>query len=577
MHEQTILRDVGIAIMAAAVVGLPAHFLRFPLILSYLAAGIVLGPHLGFGIIKNSASISTLSEIGLILLMFILGLEIDIRKLMQAGPAVIVNGITQFAGCALLAAGFFLMAGYRNSEGRFDLTYLAVAASLSSTLIVVKVLSDRMELDTLTSRITLGVLVLQDLWAIGFLAVQPNLNNLKATLLAASAGKALVLIISGWTISRFILPHVFKRIGKQPELVLIVAMGWCFAMCGLAKYLHLSLEMGALIAGVSIASYPYHTDIAAKVSTLRDFFVTLFFVALGLQVPWPTPAILALAALLIAFVMVSRVLTIFPVLYLMRYGNRASLAPALNLSQLSEFSLVLAALGVAYGHIKSDTLSAFVIALVVTALLSSLLIPRMYSICRILNPFLERIGFKDSVMAEKAEAGASEHGAGRIVLLGFYREGSSLLQALLSRHPEEIKRRLLVIDFNPEAHRKLTDMDVPCKYADLGHIDTLRHLGIEAARIFVCTIPDHILKGSTNLKLLIAIKALAPQAQVIVTAETLESAREMYLAGADYVFIPRLLAAEHLADLIDRIHAGTDAAFKAASKENLETCHEVLA
>jgi Kef-type K+ transport system membrane component KefB len=576
VHEEAnIIRDVGIAIMSAALIALPAYFLRVPLMLAYLGAGVILGPHLGLGVIKDAGSISTLSEIGLILLMFILGLEINITKLMQAGRAVIVNGVTQFVGCAAFAVGFFSLLGVRNGEGTFELTYLAVATSLSSTLIVVKVLSDRMELDTLTSRITLGILVLQDLWAIGFLAVQPNLKSLEPTLLAMSAGKALVLVVTSWGVARFILPHIFKSIGKQPELVLVAAMGWCFAMCGLANVLHLSLEMGALIAGVGIASYPYHADIAAKVSALRDFFVTLFFVALGLQVPRPTAEIMWLSALVIAFVSISRLLTVFPVLYFMKYGNRASLLPALNLSQISEFSLVLAALGVNYGHIPGSMLSAFIFALVATALLSSLLIPRGHSIAQALNPLLERIGFRDRVSIESGGSSGSEHRA-EVVLLGFYREGSSLLHELLARHPEQVKKHFLVVDFNPEAHKALTELGVPCKYADLGHVDTLRHLEIEDAKVLICTIPDHILKGISNLKLLRAMKSMAPNAQVVVTAETFDSAREMYKEGADYVFIPRLLAGEYLADLVDHIHAGTDAAFKAASRERLENLQEVL-
>ena len=166
--------------------------------------------------------------------------------------------------------------------------YLAVACSLSSTLIVVKILSDKMEMDTITSRITLGILVLQDLWAIGFLALQPDLTNLKVMALILSAGKASVLVFCSWCCARFGLPIIFLKAAKRPELMLILAMAWCFAVCSLADFLGLSLEMGALIAGVSIASFPYKLDVAAKISSLRDFFITLFFVGLGLQITMPT-------------------------------------------------------------------------------------------------------------------------------------------------------------------------------------------------------------------------------------------------------------------------------------------------
>jgi len=566
--------------MGAAGVGFIAYLAKMPLMLSYIAAGVILGPHMGFKVVESADSIESLSSIGLILLMFILGLEIDITKLMQAGKAVLVNGITQFVGCVLLGFGLFYALGYRNADGKFELVYLAVACGLSSTLIVVKILSDRMELDTLTSRITLGILVIQDLWAIAFLAVQPNLNNLEAKILAESAGKAVLLVGTSLVVSRYVLPPIFARVSKQPELLLVVAMAWCFAMCGVADKLHLSLEMGALSAGVGIASFPYHTDVAAKVSALRDFFITLFFVALGMKIPVPNKEVLFLTGAIVVFVMLSRALTVFPVLYAMKYGNRASFIPGLNLSQVSEFALVVTALGAKpeYGHISTNMVSAFILALVVTALVSSLTIPQGHGIYRALNPLLDKIGFKDKVSSGGNtglnEAVHLEHP--QIVLLGFFREASSLLNELSQRHQADVMKKVLVVDFNPEAHQKLTTAGFRCMYGDLSHPDTLKHLELEHAKVLVCTIPDHILKGVTNLTLLKALKKLAPNSQVIVTAETLSSAREMYENGADYVFLPRMLSAEYLADLLDHIHAGTDAAFKQASKDRLKDWQEVL-
>jgi len=575
VEEHNLLKDVGLSVLGAAALALPAYLLRLPLMLAYLAAGVILGPHLGLSWIKNSHSIETLSEIGLILLMFILGLEIDIRKLLQAGKAVLVNGVTQFVGCALLAVGFFSLLGYRNAEGSYLLVYLAVACSLSSTLIVVKILSDRMELDTFTSRITLGILVLQDMWAIAFLAVQPNLADLQAIVLVKSLGRAVLLVLAGFLIARFILPRLFATIGKQPELMLVAAMAWCFAMCGLAESLHLSLEMGALIAGVSIASFPYHVDIAVKVSALRDFFITLFFVALGLQIPKPTAEVLTLTGAVIAFVLLSRVLTVFPVLHLLKYGNYASLIPAINLSQLSEFALVLAALGVSHNHIGKDVLSAFILAMVATALLSSVLIPRGHAIYRAINPLLEKTQFKDKVVEEEKTAAGHEH-APQIVLLGFYREASSLLREMMEEHSENALKHVMVVDFNPEAHKKLREMGVPCEYGDISHSDTLRHLDLSEARILVCTIPDHLLKGTSNLKILRSLKELAPNAKIVVTAEKLDDARAMYQEGAAYVFIPRFVAAQHLADVLEHLRAGTGDAISVQAQSRLGELKEVL-
>lgn len=576
MHGQDLLKDIGLSIIAAASLGLPAYFLRAPLLLAYLAAGVLLGANLGFGLIGSSENIATLSEIGLVLLMFILGLEINLSKLLQAGKAVAVNGITQFLGCAALGTMFFAYFGFQVQGSNYELAYLAVASALSSTLIVVKVLSDRMELHALTSRITLGILVLQDLWAIAFLAVQPNLSDLQSTVLLLSLGRGALLVFASWIAARFVLPILFSKVAKNAELMLVLAIAWCCSVCGLASYLHLSLEMGGLIAGVAIASFPYHTEIAAKISSLRDFFITLFFVALGLQIPQPTMEVISLTGLIIAFVLVSRILTMFPVLYAFRYGNRGSLIPALNLSQVSEFALVLVSLGVSYGHVRTELLSAFILAFVVTALLSSLVIPQGHNFYRMLNPLFERLGLKDVVVHMNESNVHPLRVPPRVVLLGFYREASSLLQEMIKRHSERALKQVLVVDFNPEAHQQLKDLGVNCKYGDISHPDTLKQLDLDQAKMLVCTIPDHQLKGITNLKLLRLLKGMAPDADVVVTAESFESANQMYMEGAAYVFLPRLLAAQHLADVLEQIDTGSGILVRQGAENSLKNWQEVI-
>ncbi|MCC7442779.1 MAG: cation:proton antiporter [Bdellovibrionales bacterium] len=574
MHEH-LLTDIGISIVGAVLLAFPAYLLKLPLLLAYLAAGVILGPHLGFGIVKSAESIATLSEIGLVLLMFILGLEINLSKLMQAGKPVIVNGVTQFVGCAAIALGFFGLLVPEEMLGTHGLTYLAVATSLSSTLIVVKILSDRMDLDTFPSRITLGILVLQDLWAICFLALQPNLDHLSASAIGLSFGKAGILVAVAWLLARFALPWLFARAGRQPELMLILAMAWCFLMSGLGGVLGLSPEMGALLAGMSVASFPYHADIAAKVASLRDFFITLFFVSLGLRIPMPTGQVLFLASLITVFALTTRVITIFPVLHLMRFGNRASLLPALNLSQLSEFALVLVSLGVGLGHVPQDLLSAVVLATVACALISSGLIPSGHSIYRALNPLLEKIGFRDHVSHDAHTPEPRDQAPAKVVLLGFFRDGSSLLEEILRRHSKHAAKDVLVVDFNPEAHHKLKKMGVRCKYGDIGHVDTLVGMGLEQAEIVVCTIPDQTLKGTTNLKLLRALKKLT-KARIVVTAERFDAAVEMYQGGADFVFVPRLVGAQFLVDVLERLQVDGAPTVRAESLALLKTRREVI-
>lgn len=573
MHEN-LLADIGKCILGAALVGLPAYLLRLPLLLAYLIAGVLLGPHLGFGLVASSESIASLSEIGLVLLMFILGLEIDLGKLLQAGKAVLVNGVSQFVGCVVLSLFFFGMLGVGASLGPYAIHYIAIACSLSSTLVVVKILSDRMELDSMTSRITLGILVIQDLWAIAFLAVQPDLANLEMLALAKSFGKAGGLILIAWLLARYLLPPLFARTARHPELMLISAMAWCFAICGLADSFSLSVEMGALVAGVSIAAFPYHFDVASKVSSLRDFFITLFFVSLGLQIPMPTSETFVLSLIIVGFVIISRLLTIFPVLLALKYGHRASLLPSLNLGQVSEFALVLGALGVGYGHISKDLLSAFVLAMVMSSLISSAVIPHAHEIYQRLSKWFVKIGLEDRI----SDAGSDDElgQKPKVVLLGFHRNASSLLHTLLARHTDSIRKQLLVVDFNPEAHQRLKELEVPCKYGDISHVEMLRQLNVGEAELLVCTIPDSLLKGITNLQLLRNLKSIAPSSSIIVCADTIESANQMYLEGADFVFIPRVVGAEHLADAIERIQTIGSVSINSGSLATLRERREVL-
>lgn len=569
--EEHILADIGKSVIGAAALGIPAFYFKAPLLLAYLLAGVVLGPHIGFGMIQSPESISTLSEIGLVLLMFILGLEIDIRKLLQAGKAVLVSGVLQFIISVALALMFFSYFGF----AKYELGYLAIACSLSSTLIVVKILSDQMDLDALPSRITLGILVLQDLWAIGFLAIQPNLADLNTLTLMVSISKVGLLVLSSWVLAKYILPKLFEMVSKQPELMLILAMAWCFAMCGFADYLNISLEMGALIAGVSIAAFPYHLDVAAKISSLRDFFITLFFVSLGLQIPMPTLNVLWLSGLIIVFVLLSRVIIIFPVLHKLKYGNRVSLLPGVNLSQLSEFSVVLAALGLSLKHIGSDLLSAFIISMVITALISSIAIPNTHKIFKFLNPFLEKIGFVEhfSLLEEYKDIVIKDP---KIIILGFHRDASSLLFEFQNRFSETKIDEVLIVDFNPEAHSKLKELGFNCKYGDVSNVDTLRNLQLHKTDLIISTIPDQVLKGITNLKLLKHLKKIAPESKIIVTAEKFSLAKEMYEAGAFYVYLPRVISANFLADIIEKIQVEPEHSFYSEAMTFLNNRKEVV-
>lgn len=555
-----LLNNIGLCVIVAAVLAFIANKLKQPALLAYLLAGVLIGPEIGFRLITDHGTIEVISEIGLVLLLFIIGLEMDLKKLRASGKPVISTGVTQFLFCVALGIPFFLLLGFRIGDanafgGEFGLFYMAVAAAISSTMIVVKLLYDKFELDTLPGRITLGILVFQDLWAIIVLALQPNLRNPRITPLAASFGKGILLVAASLLVSRYVLPRLFRSVAKIPELVLIMALAWCFLICAAASYSGLSKEMGALIAGVALSTFPYSLDVIAKVISIRDFFVTLFFVALGMKIPMPTATILGLAAVTSVFLIASRLLSIFPVLYLMRYGHRVSLIPAINLSQISEFSLVVASLGLAFGHINNQTVSLIIFVFVITSTTSTYMISYNHQLFRVFGRALSALRLKDLAAGGQGAGESPQSSPKPVVFLGFFREASSIIHEFELSSSENSRHSLLddilIIDFNPVVYSELKRRGIECVYGDVAHMETLHHAKIHHAELVISTIPDQILKGTDNERLLKKIRQLCPHAKAIVTADSPQKALELYNRGADFVFIPRIHSSSLVAQIIE--------------------------
>ncbi|MDD5644128.1 MAG: cation:proton antiporter [bacterium] len=557
VHHGNIIISVGVAILAATVVAYIGNLLKQPLLLSYIVAGIIIGPGIGFGLIRDINEIETISRFGLILLLFLIGFEINIKKLKGARKSLLVGGFTQFPITFIIGVGFFFLLGHTFDGGKYGIFYLAACCGLSSTAIVVKLLYGKFELDTLAGKISMGILVFQDIWAIVLLGIQPNLSSPDILQILFSFGKGVFLVVFTMLISKYILPRIFRSIAKLPELVLVSSLGWCFLVCGMASILNFSLEMGALIAGVAISTFPYNFDVMTKIVNIRVFFVTLFFVSLGMQVPNPfgNPSVLLIAITASVFLVVSRFLSIFPVLYLLRNGLRVSLLTSVNLSQMSEFSLVIASLGVAVGHINRNAMAVVIFIFVITSSLSTYMINYNDSIQKFLASLLRKAGIKDILPDEKQNTGTSDM---EIALLGFHQNASSLLYELLSAgrdntHSMLFKDKIVVVDFNPEIYEALRSMGVKVVYGDISHFDTLHRAGIHDVKAVICSIPDTMLVGTDNLKIIKHIKSICPRAKIIVTADNIDKALKMYAEGADYVFIPRILAAKNLAAIVEMI------------------------
>jgi hypothetical protein len=394
--------------------------------------------------------------------------------------------------------------------------------------------------------------VVQDAWAIVFMAVQPNLADPGVFRIARSIAGGAALVAVAFLVSRHVLARLFETSARRPELVLISSVAWCFALSGVADELGLSREMGALIAGLSISAFPYGADVISKVGGVRDFFVTLFFVSLGLKVPVPSAEVLGQAALIVAFVLVSRVIAVVPVTYLLGDGLYAGTVAALNLAQISEFSLVILTLGAGYGHLSEPVIAVVLTAMILTSLLSPYLIAGNDRIARwLLRPFTGR--------AEVGSPGAPERPPGpprEIVLLGHFRIAQAVLDLVEGQVPE-LKSRITLVDYDANRARGVMARGFRWEYGDLANPDALEHLGIEQARIVVTTISDTFLKGISTRRLVGNLRRLAPSAVIVMTGEEKIDMEELLAAGADHVLIPGEITGERILELLRDRNAGT--------------------
>lgn len=555
-----LIQDIGIAIIAATIIGVVSHKLRQPIILAYLVAGVVIGPYIGPQLVQDPQHVEIISELGLILLLFIIGLEMNPHHLARGGRGMLITGLGQVPLSLALGAGFFALIGY--SAGWMDALYLSIACSLSSTAIVVKALFDKFEINSVSGRLTIGVLIFQDIWAILILALQPDFTNPGIAPALTAILKAAVLLVAGFLISKYLLSVVFGWLSRAPEMVVAVAIGWCAIYAAIANAAGLSYEMGALIAGVSLSSFAYSEHITEKTLPLRDFFLTLFFVSLGMKIPLPEAGLLAKVPLVILFVFVSRMLVVIPLARAARMSKRASFLAALNLSQIGEFSLVIAAAGIAKSHIQTETMSLILYALALGSVLSSYMLKYNHEIYKVCVKLLPR------VFAERQEEEAPGHVDAQILILGFHRTARALLDHLAVLRPDLLPKTM-VVDFSAEVLSTVKQRHpVRVLFGDISARETLLRAHAPGAQWILCTIPDTLLRGTTNMKLVRQLRSLANEAQIAVTAESRSYVDKLLAEGASEVLMPFVAEGEKIAEMVVRT---SRSAASAASTDNEQT------
>ncbi|MEK7496715.1 MAG: cation:proton antiporter [Patescibacteria group bacterium] len=545
--------EVSVLIILASLGALILFLLRQPSILAYLLAGAIAGP-LGFGLIKSQEILGVLSSFGIALLLFLVGLELDFTKLKKLGRTSLIIGSAQVIFTTLI--GFFICRLL--GVAMVPSFYIALALTFSSTIIIVKLFSDQGELNTLAGRIALSILLFQDIVALSAVVILGGLNQDATiwfgvfTLLRAVALVGVVIFIA-----RYALKYLFSIIARSSELLMLTALAWCFVIVMSSLLLGLSAELGALIAGLALASMPYNLEISARLKSLRDFFLILFFVGLGSQL-----AITSLGTLqplfwtLTAFVLIGNPIIVILIMSYLGYRRRTNLTVGLSMGMVSEFSLVLIALGVKLGHITNNYLTLIAAVAALSIAVTSYLMSHSDQIYICLKPWLKKL--------ERNKFNSDEHSPiilknkNHTVLFGCDRLGERILRTLKS-----LKHSIVVVDFNPDVVTKLKKQGVTCLYGDMSDLEVMEQLNLDSARMIISTVPD----VADNLLLLNLVHKLKSKAIIYLTASTWHDCQELYQAGAHYVIFPHYLSAEHFSSILAKLTSPTY--LKAAKRDHL--------
>ena len=549
--SSSLVEELGLCLLAAGLLSAVFERLRIPTIAALLVAGVVLGP-VGLSSIGSGRDIETIANLGLTLLLFVIGLEVNPRALLSSGRTLMWTGLLQVPLSIAMALALFAVlpaALLPHTGSYYPILYLALASAFSSTLLVARYLQERRVLDAVSGRLSMGVLVFQDIWAIVVLALQPSFESPQwMPIILTFAGIALLGILATLG-ARFVLPRLFAAVARTPELVVSLALSWCFAVAltgshlgdllqrlGVSAQVSVSREMGALIAGMTIASFPYHHEVSVRVSNLRDFFVTLFFVALGMSIPVPDSAqVIALACVLALFAVLLRFLVFVPLFYVTGLDRNNAVDASVKLAQISEFCLVIAYLGVQAGHIDRALGSVIIFAFVLTALATPALFKMSTHLPLRLDELFLRMGLRDPHRALTKNSGHSERP--QIVILGFHRVAAALLQDMSRQHPELLPS-VLVVDLNVQTHSIIKQLGVRVLYGSAGAKETLLHAGVQHAKLVISTIPDELLRGTSNQAIVASVRAVAPEATIFACGSRAVQVEGLYQAGATYVYMP---------------------------------------
>ncbi len=544
----SVFTQIAALLVIASVLGVLGILLRQPLIVSFIAVGLIAGPSV-LDLVHAEHEIELLSELGIAVLLFLVGLKLDVNLIRSLGGLSLVSGITQVAVTTAAGFGISLAVGLNAIES----LYVGIGLAFSSTIIIVKMLSDKREIDALHGQVALGFLIVQDLVVVLAMIALSALGV--GTGEEGSAGDALRVLLAGMALLIFVVVFVryfaeplTEYMARVPELLICFAIALAAIFAAVSDLAGLGKEIGGLMAGVALASTRYREAIGSRLAPLRDFLLLFFFVSLGAEIDISGLGAVLLPALLLSlFVLIGKPLIIMTITRFMGFRKRTGFLSGVALAQISEFSLILAGLGASLGHLSSDALGLITLIGLITIAVSSYMISFSGGLYGWVEPFLGP--FQSATPQREINAEDKAAAAGHeVVLLGLGRYGTAIGLRLKRRGI-----KVLGVDFNPAAVRRGRSLGIDVEYGDASDPEFVQHLPLDNVRWVVSTVPVHeagLVHDDTRVAIVQALKNAGFKGRVALSSHRDAEVDALMAAGADLVLEPFQDAADQAADLL---------------------------
>ncbi len=536
-----VFTEMAVLLSIAAVVGAIGVRLRQPLIVAFIVVGILVGPA-ALGWVSANDQVDLLAKLGIALLLFVVGLKLDLHIIRTMGPVALAAGLGQVFFTSII--GYFIAIALGMTP--VMAIYVAVALTFSSTIIIVKLLSDKREVDALHGRIAIGFLIVQDIVVVLVMIALTALGE--ATDVASLGKEAVGVLLKGAlflaaiaVLMRYALTPLLHQLARSPELLVLFAIAWAVALAATGEHLGFSREVGAFLAGVSLASTPYRETIGARLVSLRDFLLLFFFIDLGAGLNLATLGAQVWPAITLSlFVLIGNPLIVMTILGAMGYKKRTGFLAGLTVAQISEFSLILGALGLSLGHIDVDTMGLITLVGLITISASTYMILYSHLLYERIAPWLGLFERRHAYREEAQTQDRQEHEVD-IILFGLGRFGSRIAAEL-----EHRGYRVLGIDLDPELLHRQEKRSYAVRFGDADDPEFLATLPLDQANWVLSSVRDK----HTHLTLLHGLQHYDYRGRVAVTAHSAADAEQLKQAGADRVLIPYADAATDAVDTL---------------------------